>query len=278
MNECASLSTAAYLAKRSHARRYSARPVIFNLKIRTPSGAVNVGVKQSERRGAPWGGVFPLRGPEERTCLSAGRLPATRGVAPVPPVIGLLDASVEYTEFVAAGVARPAGGVRATSPARGTPHPREPRASRAPQRSERSRPHVRRPRRRRSWLPDRSGATRARPSTRARADRRRPRAAACLRAEPRRPARDRHVDAQPRRQIARACAPCPRPRRRGRGRARIRRQRLAARQRQTRPGGCATARRCRSAPDRRARPGPASVSGWPPMRSRQPRPSRRARA
>jgi len=73
---------------------------------------VNVGVKQSERRGASWGGVLPLRGP------GGAHLPVRRQVASDersgPRAAGdqvLLDASLEYTEFVAAGVALPAGGV-----------------------------------------------------------------------------------------------------------------------------------------------------------------------
>jgi len=103
-----------YLATRIHARTQSARPAIPHFKIRTPSGAVNGACHRRERRGGPWGGVFPSRGP------GGAHLPVRRQVASDersgPRAAGksaLLDASLEYTEFVAAGVAVPAGGVRA---------------------------------------------------------------------------------------------------------------------------------------------------------------------
>src|SRR3954469_14252902 len=89
----------------------------FIFKLRPPSGAVNGGVKQSERRGGPWGGVFPLRGLEARSCLSAGRLPALQESAPVPPVIRSCSSPRSCTPLLSrSGVAPPTGGVRATSP------------------------------------------------------------------------------------------------------------------------------------------------------------------
>src|SRR4051812_8541362 len=100
--------------------------------------------EQSERRGGSWGWGVPLAGPR------GAHLPVRRQVASDersgPRATGdqvLLDASLEYTEFAAAGVARPARGVRAASPQGEHPTPMAPHAARAPQRSERSPPHVR---------------------------------------------------------------------------------------------------------------------------------------
>ena len=77
-------------------------------KLRTPSGAVTVGVKQSERRGGTWGWGVPLAGPR------GAHLPVRRQVASDersgPRAAGksvLLDASVEYTAFIAIGSCPP---------------------------------------------------------------------------------------------------------------------------------------------------------------------------
>src|SRR3954469_11819198 len=94
----------------------------FIFKLRPPSGAVSVGVKQSERGGGPWGGVFPLRGLEARSCLSAGRLPAPKGVAPVPPAGPLFpEPSLVYTAFIPIGSCPPNRRRKGHVPARGIP-------------------------------------------------------------------------------------------------------------------------------------------------------------
>jgi len=55
----------------------AARPIAFNLKSRTPSGAVNGVVKQSERRGGPDGGGVLRSGASEGApaCPQAGCQP-----------------------------------------------------------------------------------------------------------------------------------------------------------------------------------------------------------
>ena len=102
--------------------------------------------------GGPEGGVFLLRGPEE-ALLPVRRQVASRRVER-PPCRRWISVTGRVTprtgRFCHRGVALSAGGVRAASPQEEYPTP-APHASRAPQRRERSRPHV--PHRRRSWLP-----------------------------------------------------------------------------------------------------------------------------
>src|SRR3954451_1822925 len=88
--------------------------------------------EQSERRGGSWGWGVPLAGPR------GAHLPVRRQVASDersgPRAAGdqvLLDASLEYTEFVAAGVARPARGV-GPRPRKGNTPPPAPPAPLAP--------------------------------------------------------------------------------------------------------------------------------------------------
>src|SRR5207302_1852582 len=64
----------------------------------------------------------------------------------------LLDASLEYTEFVAAGVARPARRRKGRVPARGIPHPQLPPRLSRPTTERTEPPHLRHRRRPRSWL------------------------------------------------------------------------------------------------------------------------------
>src|SRR5437868_11980292 len=91
------------------------------------SGATNVVVTGARGVGFPGAGVALAGAWRSAPACPQARSPAMRGVAPMPPVNRCCSTpSVEYTEFVAAGVALPAGGVRATSPARGTPHPGSP--------------------------------------------------------------------------------------------------------------------------------------------------------
>src|SRR4029079_15943095 len=59
----------------------------FNLKIRPPSGAVNVGVEQSERRGGTWRWGIAAAGPR-RALLPVRRQDASpKRSAPVPPLV-----------------------------------------------------------------------------------------------------------------------------------------------------------------------------------------------
>ena len=140
----------------------AARPVDLILKIRTPSGAVNVGVTSSERRGGQRGRGVPACG-----ACGGAHLPVRRqvasDVAQRPPCrrwfLSCSTPRSSTRQFVAAGVALPAGGVRAASP-RGNTRPRRSPTPLAPHNGvsealPRSRPPARRRRRPSVLVPER---------------------------------------------------------------------------------------------------------------------------
>ena len=98
-----------------------ARPAILNLKIRTPSGAVNVGVKKRERSGVP------LTGASRSAPAVCGQVASDERSGPrAAGKSVLLDPSLVYTAFIPVGCCRPSRRRKGHVPRKGNPTPLAP--------------------------------------------------------------------------------------------------------------------------------------------------------
>src|SRR3954466_3559306 len=131
-----------YLAEKSRARRWSARPV--SCIKNTDALRRSEGGREAKR--AAWGalkvGYWRSGGCGGRSCLSAGRLPARSAAPPCRRWIGYKVASALRTGRFSHRELTSRRRRKGASPRSQYPTFRAPQAARAPQRSSRSRPHA----------------------------------------------------------------------------------------------------------------------------------------